>query len=339
MFLLTIISGSSNTGPIDGSNQLFETENKIQSLELLLKNSAEQEQYSKAAQITSAMYRTMELQELLTNLYVGRQSLFSVDGVDNNNLDAVTEALNVAKRNEALLRNATGMLAEGSLVSMSFAKKMNELVSNRITLLQGVEKYLTQSSQQFYNMIQSAYPIAPSSFYFEDPNLVAVRIELQRLEDYKKGIDENEAYWNKIAGNNQTVDNSNETSTPKPAVNNTSEAIKMLAAGTDMKISNLKDIFDFVSERDSVENLESREASIKQEIKSQLGRLDSLISNSPTFSTDRQRGSDKVAELMAMLNSVIQEKSRSSLMEQIGNSIKEAISTQSTYQGIYSSYS
>ena len=53
---------------------------------------------------------------------------------------------------------------------MTFAKKMNELIDIRINTLHSVEQYLDGTSQQFYNKIRSSYPIAPSSFYFEDPN-------------------------------------------------------------------------------------------------------------------------------------------------------------------------
>lgn len=290
---------------------------------------------SQAEQVTSAMYRTMELQGLLTNLNVDRKISSVISGVDNSNVDAVEEALNAAKENEARLREESGITTENtSAFSLTFARKMNELVGDRISDLQGFESYLTQANQTFYRMIRSLGYMSPDSYYFDNPNLVAVRMNLQRVEEYKKGMDEIEAYWVKIVKDN------NENPAPsKPVADKTSETAKILTARTEKKVSNFREIFDFVSDRDSVEYLESREASIKDEIEFQVSRLNALVNSSPTFTSDKQKAVDKIGELKSSLRNIIQQKSNATLMEQIGNSVKETLSKESIYHGIYSSYS
>jgi len=297
----------------------------------------EAEKSSQAEKVTSAMYRTMELEGLLTSLNTARQASYSVDGVDNSDADAVSQALDEAKTNETRLREESGLTSQSdSLFNLTFARKMNELVGGRINDLQSVEQYLTQVSQKFYSITKSLGSAAPGSFSFEDPTLVAVRMELQRVEEYKKGTDEIQAYWNKIIG-----DSNKQTETPqtKPKTTTTQDIAKTLAASNERKISSLKEIFDFLSDSNSVESLQSREVSIRQEIESQIKKLNGLINSSPTFTSDKQKTFDMIGELRSVLSSIIQQKSYSRLMGQIGNSVKETLSRELINQGIYSGYS
>ena len=307
---------------------------------------SEQKKYSQIDQVTSAMYKTMELEGLLTNLNTATESMFKIDGVDNNDISAVTEVLKTAKENETKLREESGITPETAAeTSLAFTKKMNELVSGRINELNMVEQYLTQASQVFYKMIETLGSSAPDSFYFEDPNLTAIRMEIKRVGDYKTEMSETEAYWNKIVSNNTTAKPVAGNQSP-PAVTLASKpssppqppaAVKSFAESSGKKISNLMEIFDMVDQGESVEELKSREASITQEIKSLTSKLKTLFGSPTASPSDKQKVLDTIGELKSTLSGIQQDMSHASLMGQIGNSVKETLSKESIYQNIYSS--
>ena len=82
----------------------------------------------------------------------------------------------------------------------------------------------------------------------------------------------------------------------------------------------------------------SQEEDLKREIEYQLGRLNSFIqsNNGSMHTDDKIKTSEQIQSLRARLDSISQQKSYSSLMEQIANSIKETLSKANIYQGIYS---
>lgn len=291
----------------------------------------QQDQSLKIEQATLAMYRTLELQGLLTNLMVGRVPTFSVDGVAMD-IDSISTALNQVKEHEVRLREEAGIEENKiSELNLSFARKMHQMVDNRINDLNLTEKYLGEIGQIFYGMVRSLGYMVPDSYYLEDPNLIAVKMERQRVEEYKNGIAETEAYWNKITDDSK---NQEEKPTTQPAAKNIA---KTLTQDNERKVSNLREIFDFVSERESVENLKSREEEIKQEIEYQINKLNALVNNSPNFRFDKQKLLDEIDGLKSRLSGILQQKSHANLMEQIGNAVKETLSKESIYQGIYSS--
>lgn len=280
-------------------------------------------------QVFAAMYKRMELQALETVLMVRGEPTYKIPGVENN-LEAITEALNAAKADEAKLRDQSGITLESNAaVNLTFAKKMNEIVDRRITDLKDAEQFLIEANQIFYKMLKAAGYPAPDSFYYEDPNLITTKLDLQKVEEYKKGMEQLEAYWNQVMIDNKLINT-------LQLANNTSPSIKAIVKGTEKKVIDLKAIFDFMSDRESVESLESRESSVKYEIETEIKKLASLISNSPTYITDRKHILDKVAGLKASLSSIIQQKSYSKLMSQIEGSVKESLSKESIFQSIYS---
>ncbi len=295
-----------------------------------------QSQFLKVKNATFAMYRTMELQGLLTNLTIGKSPSYSIPGVSNN-IILITAALAKAEKNETTLMEEAGITPESTaLLHLEFTKKMNAMVSNKISDLQKAEQFLVKTSQMVHMRIQSTGYLAPNSLLAEDPNLQVVRFLLKKIQTYKNQVNESEAYWNKVVDDSRQAALNN---TSDDTSNNSSGTIQTIIARTGKNIKTLKGVFDFMSSRDTVENLESQEAIIKDEIAYQIRKLNSLSRSSPTFQADKQRILSEISNLEGSLSQIVQEKSRSTFMDQITASVKDTLSRESTYKKFYTSYS
>ncbi len=318
------------------------------------------------ADLASLDYRSMELRGLLTTRMIGRIPNYEVAGVDNQSVDDINNALKQVAEEEARLREQFNLQDENSTVNQIFARIMDQMVDSRVTDLQNTQNYLEQSQNQFYEMARNLGYIAPQSFYFEDPNLVAVRLELNKVQDYQNQTNDLQTYWDKIiAESNQatpaeapatvqikpmalrsappppstetkpTESNTTETSTTQ---NNTPDAFKAITLTNQQNVIGLTQIFDLVSDRDSVESLKTRHEQIKEELEYLVNRLESLDKNSPGYQAERQKLMGSITDLQSALSGLVQQMGKSSLLENIGKSVKEAISQASIYQRIYSNF-
>lgn len=316
--------------------------------------------------LASLDYRSMELRGLLTTRMVGRVPNYEVAGVNNQSVDDINNALKQVTAEEALLREQFGLQSENSTINQMFAHLMDQMVDSRVLDLQNTQSYLEQSQNQFYEMARNLGYMAPTSFYFEDPNLVAVRLELSRVQEYQNQTNELQTYWDKIITESneaapaetlpkvkittqalrsappppatETKPTESDTTETSTTQNNTPDAFKAITLTNQQNVSGLTQIFDLVSDRDSVESLKTRHEQIRDELEYLINKLESLDKNSPAYQAERNKLMGSITDLQSALSGLVQQMGKSSLLENIGKSVKEAISQASIYQRIYSNF-
>lgn len=303
---------------------------------------------SKVDSAMSAMYKTLELQGLLTNLTVRKGASYSVEGVSYD-VVSVTAALMESKENQKALMDAAGISPESvSLVNLMFTNKMEQMVNDRIANLQVTEKFLDDLSKSFYQRLMSLGYDVPYSFYYQDPNLTVIRAELKDVQTYKGVMDQDQAYWSALLEEQRRHEAEvASTSTPtvllKPLAAKCSTSSTSKPSGTlnevitrnETGIDDLTGTSDFMSGRESIDSLKDRQKSVKEELEYEISNLKNLNPRSTTFLADKDRIMGRIAELEMSVNSILQEISRTSMMDNVASSLEESLSRQSLYQKMY----
>ena len=128
MFLLDIISGNLNNGQIDASGKLFDTENKISSLEALLKS----------------IY--------VNDSDLNKEGLQISSDLSTVQIDMIKQQIAFAKEKESTLLSALGDFVDPALLM-----RYNEIKSELLSAEQGVKEFEAsmQRKDEFLKQISS----------------------------------------------------------------------------------------------------------------------------------------------------------------------------------------
>ena len=288
------------------------------------------ENYAKADELTSAQYTTMEWQALANAMSLGTSSNVSVS-LDSYSVESANKAYEEAKAHETYLREEYGLgSGYAAYANLALSQTINTMVDTRLSDLEEAQVYLREINQQFFNTIdsQSAYT-APYSFYYEDPNLYYVSTELERISEYKKTTEELADFWQDQVGEDRLYRIEDEEEQGSTTENST---IQTIFKNTNKNVSNLKAIFDIITDGPSLEALQAEEEQVKQEIEYEMSRAKSAFNNHAMYTPNKNPALARVSELQSKLGSIMQLQQRSQMMSKIAASVKETLSKESLYK-------
>ena len=291
---------------------------------------------TKTDNYNAVKYQTMLLEAVKISVEMGIIPSFAPDDLNLDNSDSLDKEINTLKEKEAKLKGELGLTESSDAnLRLSFETAMNNSLNLRIADLEKTKEILDEATRYFAELLKNSETPVPDSYYHKDPYLIYVTSEIERLQQYKQTRDDIQTYWEKIVG----TDPNNNPDKPKPEDIKDPKSLKSIQTNSRTTITNLRYLFDIISDRESLEMLEGEERRIIGEIEYELGKAKNDYKNHPLFSPQKNPSLDKVTELRSSLRNVLQLKSHALFMSQLESSVKESISKESVMNTIYSQYS
>lgn len=297
MFILSIVpihlSTDSNTQSVDLSNSIDAAEHRIMALEALLSS-------------------------LMLRQYLGVE----VSGVDNTDINAVTQELQVAR--EALVQlMASGMDENSNDASKRLEElsRMSDWIDIRINDLQALYDSLSTSGT----------PIGYHVSGVINTDINMVKAELTRALAYKEMVQASNQYWNQVM-ETQTQAGLSSSSSSRSIQSTISPENATLLALTKSKIISLTNILGGFARKRITEEIVAEESRVMQEIRKEMSKAQTYLSGgSGGFTPDNNPSAVAVLGLRAQLKALVGEKSISIINASLKDSVSNLLQSEISY--------
>lgn len=265
-------------------------------------------------------HRIMELEGLLSSLILRQYFGTVVYGVNNSDINAVTQELQAARNNlTQLMVTEQDTNSNDSTDRLTEINRMNQWVDTRIADLQALYNSLTTTGQTL------SYHV--SGVINTDINMI--QAELAKVLSYKELLRTTGEFWN-LVSQTQASSGSLGGGTGASASLEYSDNLELLALSK-TKIVGLTSFLHSLTPRRSIEEIVTEESSIEQDISRELQKAGTYLDSDSGYTVNSNPSTSAVLSLRANLKGLANEKAVTKMTSGIMDSVNSLIVNEINY--------
>lgn len=265
-------------------------------------------------------HRIMELEGLLSSLILRQYFGTVVYGVDNSDINAVTQELQAARNNlTQLMVTQQDTNSNDSVDRLTEINRMNQWVDTRIADLQALYNSLTTTGQTL------SYHV--SGVINTDINMI--QAELAKVLAYKQVLQTTGEFWN-LVSQTQASSGSLGGGTGGSASLEYSDNLELLALSK-REIVVLNSFLRSLTPRRSIEEIVAEESSIEYEISGEMQKATTYVDDDSGYTVNSNPSTQAVLSLRANLKGLANEKAVTKMTSGLRDSVSALINYEISY--------